>query len=879
MKAEGVFADLRRQSSLSRAIDTVESIWGERMAAYSAEVASGTGKSIKDAVWGMIELRPEEVVLADSPMLQRLRRIRQLGLSYLTYPTAGYSRFEHTLGALHQSERMLRAVGSRSEGLQEQVMSTLRVVRLASLLHDVGHLPLSHISERYYSLEECLNEDLAAEAQAILKDFANTLGVPKPQLAECLSVIVIATPGMEGVLGKAGYTPGEIASAALAIVGRSWSPDEFFVTQIISNVVDADKLDYMFRDGFVTRVPLAVDLERLLYKLEVVRVPAVILPATRLGHIAHDAEVLVLGTSVAGERLAYEVSQARSMLFERVYFHHKTRAAERVALQALADLNKSALELLEFDDSLFGGYGAARFPRALTDTASRLEDRRLPRRLLAVSTAFASAQMLDDLWQQDQDDGLSDDYLDDIPEQDKRDAGGAQILAKRGIEWMLNRPEDRKALGETILAEIGRLGTLLGKPGKARVWIDTVAKHPSPGDTTLVVVRPDGSAGAEQGYAPTAAAETYEPLHIAFVFLDDSPDRLALAYVACELALADKSAVVFDRRAADYAKVNFADVEDCKRAAERANPDMFAKHGALRPSSEYAGSAAAAKSIDKLAERFHKYSTDHEVHVDAARIRLFLDQFPESLVASMLAALKRVKFLDREVFSGFAAYLDESAPDGAVLVPLTSAFGKSADHLPYFFADQALGSEVVSLVDALAGDAPIVIYDDLLLSGTQSEKILRTWKGQRRHKSSQRLDPDQFGSLAEHLHSFRFGWAWEPGVERLQEVANELGLSTDVQGMREDPADESPLAGLPQEHDLRAFLGDVGKSLLMTTRGQQPNEAWDEGLCEQNALGYGNSERLIVTEYNAPAGTMTALWKRGAFRRAEWLPLFPRRRG
>ena len=72
-------------------------------------------KAVKDSLWGMIDLDGPELVVVDSPPLQRLRRVRQLGFGYLTYPTAGYSRFEHSLGAMHQSERLLRAVQRRSD--------------------------------------------------------------------------------------------------------------------------------------------------------------------------------------------------------------------------------------------------------------------------------------------------------------------------------------------------------------------------------------------------------------------------------------------------------------------------------------------------------------------------------------------------------------------------------------------------------------------------------------------------------------------------------------------------------------------------------------------------------------------------------------------
>ena len=72
-------------------------------------------KAFKDAIWGMVDLDARVTIILESPPLQRLRRVRQLGLSFLTYPTAGYSRFEHTLGAVHQASRTLSAVLRRSD--------------------------------------------------------------------------------------------------------------------------------------------------------------------------------------------------------------------------------------------------------------------------------------------------------------------------------------------------------------------------------------------------------------------------------------------------------------------------------------------------------------------------------------------------------------------------------------------------------------------------------------------------------------------------------------------------------------------------------------------------------------------------------------------
>src|SRR5215469_6659155 len=156
MSALDLVAVLRRRPYFADLLKRIDGSISPLLDSYRRNLRDGRPgvKAIKDAVWGMIDVRPEECVVLDSPPLQRLRRIRQLGATYLTYPTGGYSRFEHTLGAVHQAERMLRAVATRSQD-GDAVLGHIQVVRLAALLHDVGHLPLSHVTERFYGEEEC----------------------------------------------------------------------------------------------------------------------------------------------------------------------------------------------------------------------------------------------------------------------------------------------------------------------------------------------------------------------------------------------------------------------------------------------------------------------------------------------------------------------------------------------------------------------------------------------------------------------------------------------------------------------------------------------------------------------------------------------------
>lgn len=876
-----LFGRLRESAVLKDAIERIDAHWSPRVQQY-LEAATQTphqSKAIKDAIWGMIELGPGEVLVVDSPPLQRLRRVRQLGLGFLTYPTAGYSRFEHTLGAIHQSERMLRAVARRSdEQLQQRILDSLPLVRLAALMHDVGHLPLSHVSERFYKSEECPSEELNREAEDLRGEVASILHVPKVHLAECLSVLVLATPSMESILTAAGYAKGDVAAAGLAIAGRAWAPEEVFVAQMISNVIDADKLDYMFRDGFVTRVPLAVDLERLLYKLKVVKTSSHALPAERKGHIPHNAEVLLLGTDVAGNRLSLEVLQARSMLFQRVYLHHKTRAAERIALQALGNLEMPVVDLLAYDDELFSGLGAQLFEDELQKPIARLTDRRLPRRAFAISAAFAEAEDLQLLWRESQDDDVVDEDLAQPPEQDDQQGPNTHAyLAKRSIDWILRDPPKRAELESEIREKTRELAAILDIEADPEIWLDTPAEPIEPPDAALVLVRADGDVGRDHGYASTAATETFEPLHIAHVFADAPAELSPIVYIACEIVLQDKLQLTFDRDAADHSKVRWSEVTDRKRRLERQEPSIFGSHGRLRPPSDTARRTDAAEQIEALAERFHHYSTDVKVRVDADRITDFLDQFPEDLVRPAIAMLERVTFLDRQSFADFPAHLTANTPPDAILAPLTSMLGKSADHLPYFFQDRPEERPLMRLEEALAEERPVVIYDDLLLSGTQSEKVVLTWFGERNHKASKQLDESQRTALRDRLHSLQFGWAWDRGIGHLRPVLEKRGLSGEIGGMSID-GDGSPLDGLPKEEELRSFLREVGASLLLTTRGRQPNNPWNEEGCQEHALGYGNCERLVVTEYNCPTGTITALWKNGGYRNARWLPLFPRRR-
>ncbi|MCJ7647622.1 MAG: HD domain-containing protein, partial [Candidatus Lokiarchaeota archaeon] len=93
-------------------------------------------KFVRDPIYGFIGLTKKEVDLLGIPVIQRLRRIKQLGNTHLVYPSAFHTRFEHILGVLHIATRMAKKLNLSDDEIE--------IIRYAALLHDIGHGPLSH---------------------------------------------------------------------------------------------------------------------------------------------------------------------------------------------------------------------------------------------------------------------------------------------------------------------------------------------------------------------------------------------------------------------------------------------------------------------------------------------------------------------------------------------------------------------------------------------------------------------------------------------------------------------------------------------------------------------------------------------------------------
>lgn len=254
-------------------------------------------KYVRDPVHGYIGMTDVEKHVIDTLPLQRLREIKQLSVTHITYPGADHSRFSHVLGTMHLA-------GQIAENLRRSVSlndDELQMVRLAGLLHDVGHGPFSHSYEEILVKYRNLNhEQMGREV------------LEKSELAD--------------VIKTCGFEPTEITELTFGKPKR----EKQYLRQIIASQVDADKMDFLLRDSYFTGVEYGhIDVNRLIQAMEVTK-----------NEIAIDLKALY----------ALEAFMiARYEMFLAVYYHHSVRAGA-VMLHKAMDYAHELLGLTTFKD-------------------------------------------------------------------------------------------------------------------------------------------------------------------------------------------------------------------------------------------------------------------------------------------------------------------------------------------------------------------------------------------------------------------------------------------------------------------------------------------------------------------------------------------------
>lgn len=299
-------------------------------------------KTFNDPIWGDIVLFPWETVLLDSPLMQRLRGVRQLGLAHLVYPGAGYDRLEHSRGVVEAAERMIAALSrnayfrrrfgrDRDEYVPDVSDDDRASIRLAALLHDIGHGAFSHATEML--IKSRLAADFGAAEELLLNSFS---GVKSVAPAEIVAILLVFSESMKQVFEHPRFgacsSPADLPSAISArILGARDCLTAGYLSGVVSGPLDADKLDYMARDSHHAGLPIGLDLHRLISKLEVVTVTPENATNPEMRHRAEQSphqRFHEIGISLSGLGAYEQMIIARVILYDRLYYHHKIRAAE-----------------------------------------------------------------------------------------------------------------------------------------------------------------------------------------------------------------------------------------------------------------------------------------------------------------------------------------------------------------------------------------------------------------------------------------------------------------------------------------------------------------------------------------------------------------------
>jgi len=256
-----------------------------------------THLDIIDPIHDFVRVNSNELKIIDTPIFQRLRRIRQLSGAHLIYPGAQHTRFEHSLGVMHIASMAGHALNEKGIVSSDNIQN----LRFAGLLHDIGHGPFSHLFEELLQKRKMSHEDIGRDI------------ILKTQIGDLISAN--------------GFDKKFITELA-------FGDSKFqFMNEIISGALSADIMDYLLRDGYFTGAEHAkIDHNRLTYSLDVYK-----------NKLALEKSALV----------NFETMMiSRYQMFKAVYFHKTVRAGEVMLLESMylaeEELGLSSISLNEY---------------------------------------------------------------------------------------------------------------------------------------------------------------------------------------------------------------------------------------------------------------------------------------------------------------------------------------------------------------------------------------------------------------------------------------------------------------------------------------------------------------------------------------------------
>lgn len=335
-----VFLDNTSKITLKEVIDGLNSFYSE----YPKNV-NVPEKYIHDCIFGTIHFKKEEMSILDLPCVQRMRNVSQTGLAKYLYPSATHSRFEHSLGVTNILKKMIHSLNKKPEAKEILTDYNKDELYIAGILHDVGHPAFSHNNEDFLKNIDIINEIVSTKSKDPLK-------TKKPH--EIMGCLLVKEKNfmIYDQLKMLGLNPNAVANN---IVGQSENNNYKFMAELLSGVIDADRIDYLLRDAHFTGLPYGtIDVDRLINTLDIHNYEKDKTIESIFERNGKKRQTIGLVVQEKGYHAAQALLQAKSLLYPAFYHHPVVRITEilfkRIIKRALEYEYISIIDLLTLGD-------------------------------------------------------------------------------------------------------------------------------------------------------------------------------------------------------------------------------------------------------------------------------------------------------------------------------------------------------------------------------------------------------------------------------------------------------------------------------------------------------------------------------------------------
>jgi HD superfamily phosphohydrolase len=906
-------------SSLSISLELLQEI-AEKLAAmyldkYIDELNTNMvcrlkSKEINDALWGTVLLAEAEVAVLDSPLLQRLRFLRQMGTAHWVYPGAVHTRFEHAIGALHQTQKLIDALNAQSRQFDEKILVSkqdAQLLRLSSLFSHVG----------CFAFMDCLALELEAHPKftEVKRDFAIKSGPQgfgaDPSFSQLLAYYIVKSPAVKALLlilvkkrwlqidQLSEEEAVELAAhkISLTIIGRRLDEYRPQLQEIVSGPFDSSTLDALVRDAQFSGIPSVLDIRRLVQKLAVGQFFLTELPDWINGSLVFNEEernrsprIWIFGVPIGSASILNELQLAQLLVTTKVRRHPKVLAIEEMLRSVVRILAAIApvKDLLEFlysmpEDVLVSMNTSALKDFLIRDASVHLGDeeqfqinlaceilknireRRISVRALQLSDAVIGADDPDAV-------GINRFYS-----ELRHPQRGPELLVKvcdevAAVLKVANLPEMPKA-ALSAWVNLRNLPSIAAEPRVGRAIVLPPIKRPC-----MLRQSWEGSDNWVDQYLrgqPTLYVFTTSELaDVVYVAVERLVDRLFKAELPSGTL--------------ETSKRKKQVLQELKLKTTK--PGFWHGHAwHMRPRARIWGAADIGKRIQQVVLKLSKVSSIPTLGRNDVRENIYrwLEQFEnDNDIACALAMLENFKIIDRHMTTEAFNTLFSKHPNfkGAYAVSLGDP--KDGGVIQgYFAADHSQVIKVVTL-DQWAReseDRALIFVDDCCGSGSQVCDILAAWLGRddlREPLGEDRapLPPEVQERLLKTEIMFLFITAWAAGVEKIRERLKLLGMNGVVFPYLSDdsiPFVESTLLEIGKaQSEVDAFIKRcqmIGEEILRSKNV-------DPEKIDKRKFGYGNRGMLLSTLVNVPTQTTTLIWEDGEVDGVHWEAILPRRK-